>query len=317
MAGYLFLDLLKIFYYIIGNFCMNLGYVIALQALYGTTLTASKILVSFAAPVLIIAIRMITSGSLLLTYQSYKKHPIFTFTKATWFYILQFALFNIYLPYVLRYWSLQYLNVSKTALFFYLTPLVSYALSCLVGIQASCNRKWLGIAISFAGFLPTLLIHSATENIGGSIGFISMPELAMFIAIIAQSYSWIIMQKIAKSHVNTTTVNGLSMLIGGLFALLTSIVLNNSFTIYTPWEFLGWLSFVIIVTNLIFYNAQAILLKHFSATIIALTGLCAPLVATITSAIILHEPITWQFWFSSITLGIGVYIFYQTENHDI
>jgi uncharacterized membrane protein len=43
----------------------------------------------------------------------------------------------------------------------------------------------------------------------------------MFIAIIAQSYSWIIMQKIAKSHVNTTTVNGLSMLIGGLFGLIT------------------------------------------------------------------------------------------------
>lgn len=294
---------------------MNIGYVIALQALYGTTLTASKILVSFAAPVLIIAIRMITSGSLLLTYQAYKKHTLLNLEKIVWFYILQFALFNIYLPYVLRYWSLQYLSVSKTALFFYLTPLVSYALSCLVGIQASCKRKWLGIAISFIGFLPTLLISSSTENIGGAIGFISLPEMAMFIAIIAQSYSWIVMQKIAKSHVNTTTVNGLSMLIGGLLALATSIILNNDFTIQAPWEFLGWLAFVIIVTNFIFYNAQAILLKHFSATIIALTGLCAPLIATLTSAMILNEPITWQFWFSSITLGLGVYIFYKTENN--
>ena len=292
---------------------MNIGYVIALQALYGTTLTASKILVSFAAPVLIIAIRMITSGSLLLIYQSYKKHKILILEKITWFYVLQFALFNIYLPYVLRYWSLQYLSVSKTALFFYLTPLISYALSCLIGIQASCNRKWLGIAISFIGFLPTLLIHSSSENIGGSIGFISLPEIAMFIAIIAQSYSWIVMQKIAKSHVNTTTVNGLSMLIGSLFTLLTSIILNNSFAIQNQWEFLGWLTFVILVTNVIYYNAQAFLLKHFSATIIALTGLCAPLIATLTSAMILSEPITWQFWFSSITLGLGVYIFYKTE----
>lgn len=292
---------------------MNIGYVIALQALYGTTLTASKILVSFAAPVLIIAIRMISSGSLLLCYQAFKKNTLFKYNKVVWFYILQFALFNIYLPYVLRYWSLQYLNVSKTALFFYLTPLISYALSCLVGIQASSNRKWLGISISFIGFLPTLLLHSASENIGGSLGFISLPELAMFTAIVAQSYSWIVMQKIAKSHINTTTVNGLSMLIGGIFALFTTLLLNTSFIINAPWEFLGWLSFVIIVTNFIFYNAQAILLKHFSATIIALTGLCAPLIATLTSSIILHEPITPQFWFSSITLGIGVYIFYQTE----
>lgn len=292
---------------------MNIGYVIALQALYGTTLTASKILVSFAAPVLIIAIRMIISGGLLLTYQCYKKHAIFRLEKKAWGDILQFALFNIYLPYVLRYWSLQYLSVSKTALFFYLTPLVSYALSCLIGIQASSKNKWLGITISLIGFLPTLLIHSNSENIGGAIGFISLPEMAMFGAIIAQSYSWIVMQKIAKTHVNTTTVNGLSMLIGGLFALLTSLILNNSFTIAAPWEFLGWLAFVIIITNFIFYNAQAILLKHFSATIIALTGLCSPLIATLTSAMILSEPITWQFWFSSLTLGLGVYIFYKTE----
>lgn len=293
---------------------MNIGYVIALQALYGTTLTASKILVSFAAPVLIIAIRMITSGSLLLTYQALNKHKILKIERHLWTAILQFALFNIYLPYVLRYWSLQYLNVSKTALFFYLTPLVSYILSCLIGIQASCKRRWLGIIISFIGLLPTLLTHSASENIGGSLGFISLPELAMLAAITAQSYSWIIMQKIAKSNTNTTTINGLSMLIGGILALITSLILNNNFTINHPWEFISWLAFVIIVTNFIFYNAQAKLLKYFSATIIALTGLCAPLVATLTSAIILQEPIAWQFWFSSITLGLGVYIFYKTES---
>jgi drug/metabolite transporter (DMT)-like permease len=292
---------------------MNIGYVIALQALYGTTLTASKILVSFAAPILIIAIRMISSGSLLLGYQAIKKQNAFKIDRHIWPYIFQFSFFNIYLPYALRYWSLQYLNVSKTALFFYLTPLVSYAISCLIGIQEPCRRKWLGIAISFIGFLPTLLVHSAGENIGGSIGFLSLPEIAMLIAIIAQSYSWIVMQKIVKYPVNITTVNGFSMLIGGFFALITSFILNSSFTINAPYEFLGWLAFVIIVTNLIFYNAQAVLLKYFSATIIALTGLCAPLVATLTSAIILNEQISWEFWLSSIALGVGVYIFNKTE----
>ena len=294
---------------------MYIGYAIALQAIYGTTLTASKILVSFAAPILIIGIRMTTAGSLLLAYQAITEHKILKLNKTLWPYVLQFAFFNIYLPYILRYWSLQYLNVSKTALFFNLTPLVSYAISCCMGIQKQCHRKWIGIAISFVGFLPTILDHPATEAYVGSFGFLSLPELAMFIAIVSQSYSWIVMQKMAKMHANTTTVNGVSMLLGGVLALLTSFLFKNDFTIAHPWEFLGWLSFVIIVTNFIFYNAQASLLKHFSATIIALTGLCAPLVATLTSALILSEPITWQFIFSSIMLALGVYIFYQTENN--
>lgn len=294
---------------------MNIGYAIALQAIYGTTLTASKILVTFAAPILIIGIRMTTAGCLLLAYQTMFQHKIFKINRETWPYILQFAFFNIYLPYVLRYWSLQYLSVNKISLFLYLTPLVSYILSCLLGIQKSCYRKWTGIIISFAGFAPSLFIHNMAENASYELGFVSLAEIAMLFAILAQSYSWIIMQKIAKNHLNVTTVNGVSMLIGGIFALITSIILNEPLTINNPWAFSGWLAFVIIVTNIIFYNAQAILLKRFSATIIALTGLCAPLVATLTSAIILREPITWEFLFSSTFLAFGVYIFYKTEKN--
>jgi len=294
---------------------MNIGYVIALQAIYGTTLTASKILVSFAAPILIIGIRMSIAGTLLLTYQIITKPKFFKIERFVWIDMLQFAIFNVYLPYVLRYWSLKYLSVSKVSLFFYLTPLISYVLSCLIGLQRPTLIKWVGIAISFIGFLPTMLDHNSAENIGYNLGFFSLAEIAMLIAIISQSYSWILMQKIAKSNINTTTVNGISMLLGGFLALLTSLILHDPLTINSPWEFSGWLAYVIIITNVIFYNAQAILLKKFSTTIIALTGLCAPLVATLTSAVILHEPITWQFIFSSITLAIGVYIFYQTENN--
>jgi len=294
---------------------MNISYAIALQALYGTTLTASKVLVSFAAPILIIGIRMITAGGLLLGYQATWQPKVLKISREAWPYILQFAFFNIYLPYVLRYWSLQYLSVNKISLFLYLTPLVSYILSCLLGLQQSSYRKWIGITISFAGFVPSMFDHSSVENVGYQLGFFSLAEIAMFIAIVAQSYSWIVMQRIAKTHLNVTTVNGLSMLLGGLLALATSFILNEPFTINNPWAFSGWLAFVIIVTNIIFYNAQAILLKHFSATIIALTGLCAPLVATLTSALVLHEPITWQFLFSSTLLAIGVYIFYKTEKN--
>lgn len=294
---------------------MNIGYAIALQAIYGTTLTASKVLVSFAAPILIIGIRMITAGSLLLAYQKFIKHQSFKISRNLWPYILQFAFFNIYLPYVLRYWSLQYLSVNKISLFLYLTPLVSYILSCILGLQRSCSRKWIGIAISFSGFLPTVLDHNSVENLGYQLGLFSLAEIAMFIAIVAQSYSWIVMQKIAKNNLNTTAVNGLSMLIGGVLALGTSLILNEPFTIHNPWVFSGWLAFVIVVTNIIFYNAQAMLLKRFSATIIALTGLCAPLVATLTSAIVLHEPVTWEFLFSSAMLALGVYIFYTTEKN--
>lgn len=293
---------------------MNIGYVIALHALYGTTLTVSKALVALAAPIMIIGIRMTTAGGLMLTLRSIAAGRMFRISRELLPYVLQIALFNIYLPYVLRYWSLQYISVSKSSLFFNLTPMVSYIISYFMGLQKQCWRKWLGIGISFTGFLPMILDNNATENIAGGLGFVSLPELAMFGAIISLSYSWIIVQKAVKEFpASPLTINGSSMLIGGILALITSFFFTTDTTIISPWQFVGLLAYVIIITNFIFYNAQAVLLKHFSTTIIALASLSAPLFATLTGSIFLGEAITWQFLLSTILLGIGIFIFYQTE----
>jgi drug/metabolite transporter (DMT)-like permease len=294
---------------------MNIGYVIAINALYGTTLTASKALVGLAAPIMIIGIRMTTAGSLMLILRSIAAGRLFKVSKELWPYILQIAIFNIYIPYVLRYWSLQYISVSKSSLFFNLTPLISYIIAYFMGLQKQSARKWLGITISFVGFLPMISDNPASESAGGYLfGFISKPELAMFSAIVSLSYSWIIMQKAVKQFpASPLTINGISMLIGGVLALITSYFFTTDTTISNPWQFVGLLSFVIIVTNFICYNAQAVLLKHFSTTIIALASLSAPLFATLTGALFLGEAITWRFLLSTAMLAVGIFIFYQAE----
>lgn len=292
----------------------KIGSVITLNALYGTTLTASKLLVSLAPPVFLIGIRMTTAGTLLLFSQIWIRRKFLAINKSLWPDILQVAIFNIYLPYTLRYWSLQYLTVSKTALFFNLTPLVTYVIAYLLGLEKQCPRKWLAIIISFAGFIPIILNNSPLEAAFCTTEIIPLPELAMFAAIVSLSYSWIVMQKIAKRSDETIMINGMSMLIAGFLALITSALVDNSIAISRPWEMLGWLAFVIVITNFICYNWQTILLKYFSTTVMALASLVAPLVATLTSAIFLGEPITWQFCFATLTLALGIWIFYRTEN---
>jgi len=297
---------------------MNIGEVIAANALYGTTLTASKILVSFAPPVFLIGIRMTIAGSLLLAYQFLVKKKSLCLNTSHWVYLIQIALFNIYLPYVLRYWSLQYLSVSKSALFFNLTPLVSYVISYILGLQKQSLTKWAGITIGMLGFLPMILSKESVSVSNCSTNdILSLPELAMFGAIVSLSYSWIVVQKAARMISSPITINGLSMLIGGILALITSFYTEKVLIKASPYELIGWLSFVIIVTNFICYNWQIKLLRKFSATVMALAGLAAPLVATITSIIFLGENLTWQFCLATAMLGLGIWIFYQTEANQL
>ena len=296
---------------------MNIGYVIALQALYGTTLTASKIIVSLCSPCLLIGIRMSIAGIILLLYKGLIDRKNLLLPKNSWGLLVQLTVFNIYLPYILRYWAIQYISVSTSALFFNLTPLFCYLIAYSLGLQHQSLRRWIGMAISIAGLLPMII---CSQSIPGDCQSISqiwlLPELAMLGAILSLSYGWIVMQKAVQQNINPIIANGTSMLLGGILAFGTSLIVGESTVISAPYTLISWLSFIIIVTNFICYNAQAILLKYFNATTVALASLTAPLFATITSVMLIGENLHWSFYLSASSLAIGIYIFYQSDKID-
>lgn len=291
--------------------------IVLLHALYGCTFTISKILISFASPMLTIGIRMTLAGFLLSAYAlfiSKKQETLFTNSK-TISYVLQIAIFGTFVPYVLRYWALQFLPVAKTALIYNIAPFISFFFSYFIFNEKATIRKWIGLCFGFAGVIPVLVIKSGAAE-AGTTGLLclSWPEIAMLIAVTSFSYGWIVMKKLVMStSLSPVQINGANMLLAGIMALMTSWYFENTLAINQPAQFSCWLMLIIVITNFICANMYAMLLRHYSATLLSLAGLIAPISATITSWLYLGEAITIDIAITTILVIVGFAIFYSEE----
>jgi len=285
-----------------------------MHTLYGCTFTISKILIKHAPPIFVIGVRMIIAGIILSLYANLFSKSKNTLDRTSLFYILQIAIFGIYFPYVLRYWALQYLPVTKTALIYNISPFAAYFFSYLFFKEKVTFKKWLGLIIGFAGIIPMLVAHSPSEATIHGFAFLSWAEIAMLVSVSCFSYGWVIMKKLVlHKDISPAKINGFNMLIGGTLALGTASILEAKPVIEAPLSFGIWLAIIILITNLICYNLYAILLKQYSATLIALAGLLAPVSAAITSWLYFGETLSWDLYLSGVLVLIGFLLFYLEE----
>ena len=66
-------------------------------------------------------------------------------------------------------------------------------------------------------------------------------------------------------------------------------------------------------SNVFCYNLYAILLRKYSATLLSLAGLIAPVSAAITSWLYFGERVTWGAYVTGALVIIGFYLFYSEE----
>jgi len=289
--------------------------ILLLHALYGATFTISKILVQYANPIFVIGTRMTIAGVLLLTLAKIFYTKKLICDRKTLFFLTQISIFGIYFPYVLRYCSLKYLTVTKVALMYNLTPFISYFFSYLFFSEKVTLKKMFGIIIGCASVIPLLIAKApADEEAVKAFGFLSWPELMMLGSLTSFCYGWIVMKKLL-SHQNAPTfaINGRTMLFAGILSLVTSFAIEPSHTIAQPLTFFSWLALIILCTNVICFHYYAVLLKKYSATLLSLGGLVAPVSACITSWLYFGEKISWDFFASGLLVGLGFFIFYQEE----
>ena len=179
---------------------MNVFLIFLLYALNGSTFTISKILIEHTSPIFAVGSRMLIAGAMLLAYYRFILGKKFDVPKKAIKLLVQSTLFNIFIPYCLRYWSMKYVTATKTAFFYNLLPFITHAIACAIGIEKGSWKKGLGLGIGLLGILPILISSSPGEKLLGSICFISLPELALLGTVTAFAYSWIVIQKIVKVH---------------------------------------------------------------------------------------------------------------------
>ena len=283
-----------------------------MQLLYGCTFTISKILISFASPMYVIGIRMTLAGGVLSALALIFTKNRHRFDRLSKWHLAQVSFFGICLPYLLRYWSLQYLPVIKTAIIYNTAPFASFIFSYFLLKERSSWRKWLGLGIGFVAILPVLM---AGRDLGKhAISFLSWPEIAMIVAVFSFSYSWVVMKKLVmRTQASPFIINGIVMFFGGLLALLASFTLETNHVIRQPKEFMLWLVLIMLITNVICYNLYTYLLNKHSATLLSLAGLAAPVSAAITSWFYFGEKLTWDTAASGILVLVAFCVFYYEE----
>lgn len=315
-------------------------FVLLLYMLLATTFVIGKAALAYGQPIFLTAVRMILGGAMLLSYVYYFDRRHWQLNKKDIWLFAQIAFFHIYLSFVLEFWTYPYLTASKIAFMFNLSPFITALFAYLFFRERMTLYRWIGLIIGFIGSLPILIAKApAIEMSAGSLLFLSVPEIALLIAVTAGVYGWTVMKKLVVDRsYSPVFVNGVGMFIGGLGALVNSLgfeqrpllkacvegscsnVLNatGSEPLFAgSWAdffvFLGWALLLILVANVIFYNFYGHLLKKYTPTFLALVGLTCPLFTALFGWIFLGETVTISFFVSVVLVLLGALIFYRDE----
>lgn len=306
---------------------MSVFLVVFMYAAWSSVFSLAKLALEASPPLFLTASRMLLAGLILLGYLTLRKSS-FRFTGKQLFLLFLLALFSIYLTNAFEFWSLQHLSAAKTCFIYSLSPFFAALFSYLHFGERMNARKWIGVAVGFVGFLPVLATQKEAGELLTSFSFLSWPELAMIAASLCTSYGWILLRMIVNPTPQSPThpqsppisplmASGMSMLLGGLMALLHSYCVEswNPFPVSSA-DFSSFAQGVLIMTfisNILCYNLYGFLLKRLTATFVSFMGLLSPIFAAFNGWIFLGEVPSMTIFFSTAVVSLGLWIIYSAE----
>ncbi len=287
--------------------------IIALHALFGTSIPMSKKLLTMTSPILLTGIRMSIAGFLLIFFDiCWRKKSIGIQTKL-WSYYAQIILIGVYFRYILRYWGLKHMPAIKMGFLVSSTPFLAALFSYFFFNERLTRKQWFGLGLGVLGYIPIIMTRSVSEQQFGELFFVSWPEIALFVSVIAHCYYMIISRRLLREHNHSASLtNGIRMFGGGALALITALLIEPVSISHVP-EFVGWLALLIVISNLICHNYYMHLLKYYSITFLSFTDFLSPLFIGLYSWYFLHEAISWHYLVGAVGIISGLYLFYQDE----
>ena len=257
---------------------------------------------------------MLIGGTGILTYLYVTKSIQCRLQLKDWAHYTKIGVFGVFIPYCLRAWALQYMPSTKAAFIFTFMPFSTALLSYYFYREKLSRQKIAGLSIGLIGMLPTLLTTTSTENSLGSIGFISLPELAVIGSVLSFSYNLINLQVLVKHRGCPPAIaTGISTVIGGFLSYNAAIAFESPLTITSPSSFWPLLFLQIVISNLLCSNMQAGLLKQYSPTLLAFAGFLTPICAAFFGWLFLGEKAYPSYIASFVLILVGLLIFYYDE----
>ncbi len=283
-----------------------------LHAIFASTYTLGKMSLVYVSPVLSVAIRMIISALLLFALRLYSGQSFHIKSKDILLFLgLAFFLFYSYVP---EFMVLPYLDTTKWALIYTLTPFCTALISYFHKSEHLTGLKIVGLLIGFFGIIPVLVLGNDT-NAQDVFWHISWPEIITILCMISYSYGWVLANRLIKSKkYDAILVNGVCMMLGGLGALITSPFVEQwkTFPMSSLWPFVGVMTLLVLATTLAF-TVKTYLLRYYTVTFLMFLMFVDPLYVALYGRLFLHEQVQWYFFASVFLVFIGLYLFYREE----
>lgn len=297
---------------------MSIFFIFLTYAIWSSNLSIGKLILQTSPPLFATGVRMVLAGVILLTFLFFKNRSLLKIKKNHLFALLSISIFTIYLTNSLEFWSLKYLAAGKASflfgLNFFFVPIFSY-----LYLQEKVNlKKGLGLLIGFMGKLPVLLVKGEGETLLKACSFLSLPELAMAGAAVCCAFGKVQTRFLVKKQTfSPLTMNGYSMLLGGLFALIHSLFVDswNPIPIAEGGHstFFKTIFIMLLISNIFGFNMYGFLLKKYSATLLSFFALLVPSLSSLYGWVLLGETPSWVIPISTCLVACGLFLAYQAE----
>lgn len=281
-------------------------------AILASTFTLAKVAVKHADPLFIIGVRMVLSAPLMFLVHYLHKKNDFVIKKPDRMKFLLVAIFHIFLPFTAEFWALQFVSSAKAAITYSLTPFIAAILSYFLLKKKIKSKQALGLVIGLLGLMPIFI--SPDEGFNVEFLFVSIPEMVLLFAVVSSSYAWFLVADLMKRGYGISLINGVAMLIGGVFSLLLWYAATGGEEAVTNMnQFILWTSLLILVANVISYNFYGWLLNHISITFMSAIGFLCPIFASIYGIVFLNEDLGLSHLIALTMVTFGLWLFYREE----
>jgi drug/metabolite transporter (DMT)-like permease len=288
--------------------------IILLNALFASTFTLGKMVLDYTKPLFFVGSSMLLAGLCLIIFQLIRAPKELIVARQDWRYFFEVSIFTIALSYGLQFWGMQSLPSFKACFLYNSGPFTSYIIAYFLFGERMRFKKWLGLLVGFLGLVPVLSSASPAEEAFSSLFYVSTPELAVLLSAACYAYGWFVIKVLVhERHYSPFTVNGISMVIGGIITLLVVPIIEGPVIIKEFFPFFALVTSTIIIEYMICNNLYSILLDKYSETFLSFSTFLIPLFGALYGFLFLSENITWHFLLSTCIVAIAIWLFYKAE----
>lgn len=188
--------------------------------LWGLNVSALKVLVTNVDPIILTAVRILVAGIVVLIIAYFM--GIFRFpTKREMAIIIYIATFNVITHHIFLSLGLKFTSGVNTGLILGMGPLITMMLSIILLNDQVTRLRVLGFILGFIGVVITSITGAE------SIAAISIGDLFVFLSILAQAFSFILIAKLNPAF-DPRLLTGYMLVFGSIIIFMTSLFFDSS-----------------------------------------------------------------------------------------